>query len=419
METANDDIFLGLEQQELAFESTFSDTPAVFSLQQDEPTPVEPVAVETPNERINTHKLPPRPEHHPHDTRDNNLDSIENRKKIQLANTINKLQSLFASKPYPRHLIYSSISIAIVGVLTLAWLYQTDMAALHVAEQTDIAPPVVTTFKPRQEIISTVPTPVIPAPMPVVTNPEPAIVAKVEVKEKETPALKTAVSDTKPAAPLLEKEKVEEPANITAVIVAPSPAPAAVVIPTAKTATVSAPVKDILIKKPSPKAPVEKLVVATPKKPILFTAGTDIGEKTINISMSAEAKNIAAEKTQPSSQALDSLLHRFEKAYQQGDLNALQATMHKSLITNDDKDFQQASHEYQQLFLITDQRQLHFNNINWQFEEDIARGKGEFEASITEKGRRHSRNLNGSIDITIDTSSADVNIAEIYYTYDH
>ncbi len=115
--------------------------------------------------------------------------------------------------------------------------------------------------------------------------------------------------------------------------------------------------------------------------------------------------------------ALDSLVRRFQWAYENGDENLLAELFDQAIRTNESEGRENIIGEYRQFFSITQARRLEIGPVEWQTSGTTATGVARFTAHVvTTKGRE--RTFHGTLTIETRSTPQGLRITALFYRYD-
>ncbi len=115
--------------------------------------------------------------------------------------------------------------------------------------------------------------------------------------------------------------------------------------------------------------------------------------------------------------ALDSLVRRFQWAYENGDENLLGELFDEAIRTNESEGRENIIGEYRQFFSVTQARRLEIGPVEWQTSGTTATGVARFTAHVvTTKGRE--RTFHGTLTIETRSTPRGLRITALFYRYD-
>ena len=114
---------------------------------------------------------------------------------------------------------------------------------------------------------------------------------------------------------------------------------------------------------------------------------------------------------------LTALLSRLSIAYEKGSLPQLVRTFATDIYSSDGANRRQMEKEYQQLFDITDKRELKIRGVTWETKDKQMLGKGDFKVLIREKGATKDTTYEGTISLAVAKESNSIVIKKLDYDY--
>ena len=128
----------------------------------------------------------------------------------------------------------------------------------------------------------------------------------------------------------------------------------------------------------------------------------------------ADTQTIASATVSISPVALNKMVGDFETAYQAGDLDKLMDLYALNVRTNNQTNLAGVRGEYQSLFVGSTERSIKFSNLNWEREENYARGTGQYAVSVLRKGERAASEETGKITLQLENRSGKLQITRFY-----
>jgi curved DNA-binding protein CbpA len=153
------------------------------------------------------------------------------------------------------------------------------------------------------------------------------------------------------------------------------------------------------------------------------------GKKTITPAMSEGAPSLksnankVASPREPvtnsiSKEALNKLIAKFIRGYEEGNLGLFISVFAEDARTNDQNNRKGIAEDYRNMFEGTEKRQFIFNGLRWVHEDDAkARGKGSFVVKILPKGEGSINTYAGNITIHVEKRRQTVLITQLYHDY--
>ena len=115
--------------------------------------------------------------------------------------------------------------------------------------------------------------------------------------------------------------------------------------------------------------------------------------------------------------ALNSLLSKFEVAYQFGDLIRMERLLSSDVISNEIYGFKNLQSEYRKLFRITEMRRMNIIDVDWKLRNGRAFGEGAFRVKLLENGASRKNTYTGTVKIVAKMQDSNWKISGINYVY--
>ncbi len=114
---------------------------------------------------------------------------------------------------------------------------------------------------------------------------------------------------------------------------------------------------------------------------------------------------------------LTALLTQFESAYQAGNVPQLTRLFAADARTTDAQGRGEILRVYQQLFEVTDRREIGIDNVAWEIREGQVHGAAHFVVTVLEKGARVPRSYTGALSIVVKPEQENLTISQLYHAY--
>ena len=103
----------------------------------------------------------------------------------------------------------------------------------------------------------------------------------------------------------------------------------------------------------------------------------------------------------PNQADLRQLLTSFTRFYENGDINRLMALFADNARTNDQNTLAGIRKDHLDLFNATRVRQMFLKNIKWDVAGEVAKGQGQFEVMIQNKGQDNFASVTGTVQLEV------------------
>lgn len=114
---------------------------------------------------------------------------------------------------------------------------------------------------------------------------------------------------------------------------------------------------------------------------------------------------------------LDRVINNFKYTYENSNVDELATLFVENAITNEGFTREQIIEDYEFLFEKSDTRTIHFTDVSWKFDGDIAIGSGQFSTSITNYEDDTTELKKGRISIKVVDADETKKITELFFLY--
>ena len=183
-------------------------------------------------------------------------------------------------------------------------------------------------------------------------------------------------------------------------IAARTPTPRIDPVKPAPSATVSPPTANA--------APAQPAVTPAPSAPAAQVAST------VEPTPLEDVKPKAASTITKSQ--LTSLVNNFVASYEAGNVDKVMDLFASDARTNNRTNAKEIQSDYVELFKSTTARKMTISALNWNIENDYARGSGDYRAQINPVGTQGSQTFSGNITIQVQQDPAGLKISRFYFS---
>ena len=115
-------------------------------------------------------------------------------------------------------------------------------------------------------------------------------------------------------------------------------------------------------------------------------------------------------------QELNQFIGRFVEAYQKGDINNVMKLFARNARTNNRTTSDGIRADYIDLFKSTNFREMDIKSVFWEFDENFARGVGEYRARVNAAGANGSQTFLGKITMQVQRIGNDLQMTRFYFS---
>ena len=229
----------------------------------------------------------------------------------------------------------------------------------------------------------------------------------------------------------------EVPVSTDSASVPPPPPPVEALPEVSEEDSVSRPIGDVQRDVPPSVAAIDTVNENTGVKPVRKKSekseGEDLDLFPIEVKSQTEKASVGSVERVPVDSVekvlmkkLDSLLTivnlerlktAYESAYNRGDQKALAELFERDIQSNERRGLEAVLASYQQLFDITMMREIVIEKLDWSIDKDTARGRGEFQVSVQQRGSTFLSQHRGKIELNVNERASKLLIAKIEYNY--
>lgn len=115
-------------------------------------------------------------------------------------------------------------------------------------------------------------------------------------------------------------------------------------------------------------------------------------------------------------QELNQFIGRFVDAYQKGDINKVMSVFANNARTNNRTTSDGIRADYVDLFKSTNFREMDIKSVFWEFDDNFARGVGEYRARVSAAGTNGSQTFIGKITLQVQRVGNDLQMTRFYFS---
>jgi len=130
----------------------------------------------------------------------------------------------------------------------------------------------------------------------------------------------------------------------------------------------------------------------------------------------ASATPAVTDTVKISQDELNGLIHQFEGAYNKGDINRIMSLFAQNARTNSRTSLKGIRADYDDLFKTSSYREIAIKSVFWEFDQQYARGMGDYRARVNPVGGNGSQTFTGKVTIQVRKLGNKLEMTRFYFS---